>query len=154
MVAATMRSQRMSQWLRILAQRRRQMPLAILNGPIIQAGEAVSNAVDCSAGPIVKLTMPGNWVGAAPLSFLTSSDGLMFNDMFLPDGQELIYTVIAGTGIFVPRLNTGFLKVRSGTRERPVVQPELREFAVAIDVVGGAPAAGNELRVRLLGGFA
>jgi len=130
------------------------MPLQILNGPIIQAGEAVSDAIDCSAGPIVKLTMPGAWNGAAPLSFLTSSDGVMFNDMFMPDGRELIYTVTAGTGIFVPRLTTGFLKLRSGTREQPKPQNELREFAVAIDVVGGAPAAGNELRVRLLGGFA
>jgi len=75
-------------------------------------------------------------------------------DIFEPDGTELQFTVVAGTGVIGMRLNTGFIKFRSGTRERPVVQPELREFAVAIDVVGGAPAAGNELRVRLLGGFA
>ena len=130
------------------------MPLVIINGPIIDAGESLSSGIDCSAGAIVKITMPGNWVGAAPLTFQTSSDGVMYNDMFMPDGHELTYTVVAGTGIFVPRLTTGFVKFRSGTRERPVVQPELREFAVAIDVVGGAPAAGNELRVRLLGGFA
>ena len=130
------------------------MPLVIINGPIIQAGESLSDGIDCSAGAIVKITMPGNWNGAAALTFQTSSDGVMYNDMFMPDGHELTYTVVAGTGIFVPRLTTGFVKFRSGTRERPVVQPELREFAVAIDVVGGAPAAGNELRVRLLGGFA
>ena len=129
------------------------MPLQILNGPIIDAGESLSSGIDCSAGAIVKITMPGNWVGAAPLTFQTSSDGVMYNDMFMPDGHELTYTVVAGTGIFVPRLTTGFVKFRSGTREQPVAQPELREFAVAIDVVGGAPA-GNELRVRLLGGFA
>jgi len=126
------------------------MPLVIVNGPIIQAGQSLSDGVDCSAGAVVKLTMPGAWVGAAPLSFQTSSDGIMYNDMFMPDGHELIYTVVAGTGIFVPRLTTGFLKVRSGTREQPVAQPELREFAVALDVLGTAPA-GNELRVRLLG---
>ena len=51
------------------------------------------------------------------------------------------------------RLTTGFVKFRSGTRERPVVQPELREFAVALDVAT-APAGSGELRVRLLGGFA
>jgi hypothetical protein len=127
------------------------MPLTIL--PLfIQAGQSLSDPVDCSAGPIVKLTMPGNFVGDT-ISFQTSSDGLMYNDMFMPAGNELIYTVIAGTGIFVPRLTTGFLKIRSGTRERPVVQPELREFAVALEVTT-APAGTNELRVRLLGGFA
>jgi hypothetical protein len=127
------------------------MPLTIL--PLfIQAGQSLGDPVDCSAGPIVKLTLPGNFVGDK-ISFQTSSDGLMFNDMFMPDGHELVYTVIAGTGIFVPRLTTGFVKIRSGTRERPVVQPELREFAVAIDVAGSAPAGTNALRVRLLGSF-
>jgi len=99
---------------------------------------------------IVKITMPANWVGAAPLTFQTSSDGNMYNDMFMPDGRELSYTVIAGTGIFVPRLQTGFVKFRSGTRERPVIQPERRQFAVAIDTGPeiGTPG-GGEFTVRL-----
>ena len=128
------------------------MPLQIINGPIIDAGESLSAGIDCSAGPIVKITMPGNYVGDT-LTFQTSSDGLMFNDIFQPDGTELMFRVIAGTGIIGMRLNTGFVKFRSGTRERPVVQPELREFAVALDVVT-PPAGTGELRVRLLGGFA
>ena len=124
------------------------MPLQIL--PLfIQAGQSLSDPVDCSPGPIVKITMPGNYVGDT-LTFQTSSDGLMFNDIFEPDGTELTFRVIAGTGIIGMRLNTGFVKFRSGTRERTVVQPELREFAVALDVLGSAPA-GNELRVRLIG---
>ncbi len=128
------------------------MPLTIINGPIIQAGDSLSAGIDCSAGPIVKITMPGNFVGDT-ITFQTSSDGIMYNDIFQPDGTELMFRVIAGTGIIGMRLNTGFVKFRSGTRERPVVQPELREFAVALDVVT-PPAAGSELRVRLLGGFA
>jgi len=128
------------------------MPLQILNGPIIQAGQSLSDGIDCSAGPIVKLTMPGNFVGDT-ITFQTSSDGIMYNDIFQPDGTELMFRVIAGTGIIGMRLSTGFIKFRSGTRERPVVQPELREFAVALEVAS-APAGTNELRVRLLGGFA
>jgi len=128
------------------------VPLQILNGPIIDAGESLSAGIDCSAGPIVKVTMPGNFVGDT-ITFQTSSDGIMYNDIFQPDGTELMFRVIAGTGIIGMRLTTGFVKFRSGTRERPVVQPELREFAVALDVAG-APAGTNELRVRLLGGFA
>jgi hypothetical protein len=116
------------------------MPLVVLNGPVISAGESLSAGIDCSAGPIVKITMPGNWV-SADLTFQTSSDGAMYNDMFMPDGSELTYTVIAGAGIFVPRLTTGWVKFRSGNREQPVPQPELREFAVALDVVETIPAA-------------
>jgi len=135
------------------------MPLTIINGPIIQAGESLSNAIDCSAGPIVKITQPGAWTidgptsGPAALTFLTSSDGLMFNDVFDPAGNELSYVVIAGTGVIGMRLTTGWVKFRSGTRSRPVPQTELREFAVALDVVT-PPAGTGELRVRLLGGFA
>ena len=60
--------------------------------------------------------------------------------------------MIAGTGILGMRLTTGFVK-SDLARERQVVQPELRKFAVAIDVAGSAPPA-PMVRVRLLGGFA
>ena len=135
------------------------MPLQIINGPFIQPGESLSDGIDCSAGPIVKLTMPGAWTidgptgGPAALTFLTSSDGILYNDVFEPNGLELSFAVVAGTGVIGMRLNTGFVKFRSGTRARPVPQAELREFAVALDVFT-PPAAGSELRVRLVGGFA
>jgi len=128
------------------------MPLQIVNGPFIQPGESLSDGIDCSAGPITKITMPGNWVGDK-LSFQTSSDGILYNDVFDPTGHETIFTVIAGTGIIGMRLTTGFVKFRSGTREQPVIQPELREFAVALDVAATAPAGAGELRVRLIGSF-
>lgn len=115
------------------------MPIEILNGPIIEAGDSLSDALDCSAGPIVKITMPGNWV-SADLTFQTSSDGVMFNDVFDSTGHEVTYSVQAGTGVIGMRLSTGWVKFRSGSREMPVPQPELREFAVALDVVGIAPA--------------
>jgi hypothetical protein len=133
------------------------MPLVIL--PVfIQAGQSLSDPVDCSAGPIIKITQPGAWTidaptgGPAALTFQTSSDGIMFNDVFDPAGNELSYVVIAGTGVIGMRLTTGWVKFRSGTRARPVPQIDLREFAVALDVP--AAAAGSELRVRLVGGFA
>jgi len=40
------------------------MPLQVINGPFIARGEALSGAVDCSAGELVRLTMPGNWTPA------------------------------------------------------------------------------------------
>ena len=128
--------------------------LKILDGPVIAAGESLSSGLDCSEGPIVKITMPIGWVGDT-ITFQTSSDGTGYNDVFMPDGSEFKMKVIAGTGILGMRLTTGFVKIRSGTREQPVVQPDGRLFAIAIDVLPeAAPPAGNELRVRLLGGFA
>jgi hypothetical protein len=125
------------------------MSLVVLNGPTIAAGESLSDGLDCSAGPIVKITMPPQWVGDT-VTFQTSSDGNFYNDVFDTNGFELKFKVIAGTGILGMRLTTGFVKFRSGTRESPVIQPAARSFAVALDVAGAAPASSGELRVRLL----
>jgi hypothetical protein len=52
------------------------MPLQVLNGPFIRAGQSLSEGLDCSAGEIVRITMPGDWTPAA-LSFQFSTDGAM-----------------------------------------------------------------------------
>jgi hypothetical protein len=117
--------------------------LQILNGPIISAGESLSDGIDCSAGELVRLTMPGAWTASAPLTFQISTDGVFYNDLFTLSGFEVgLPVVVPGAAVIVPS-DVGravvFLKVRSGTRASPVVQQDLREFAVAID----SPAAGS-----------
>jgi hypothetical protein len=107
------------------------MPIQVLNGPNIAPGEALSDALDCSAGPIVKITMPADWTDAV-LTFQTSSDNVGYNDIFQPDGSEVVWHVRAGAAI-IGQLLTGWVKFRSGTSERPVPQPGIRTFAVAID---------------------
>ena len=128
------------------------MAIVVLNGPNIAPGESLSDALDCSAGRIIKITMPKLWT-FADITFQTSSDGVGFNDIMKPDGREVMCTVFEGTAIIGMELVTGFLKIRSGTRDAPVAQEAIRTFAIAIDTGASAPA-GNELRVRLLGGFA
>jgi hypothetical protein len=121
------------------------MTLQVLNGPFIQAGESLSDAVDCSAGELVRLTMPGAWTDSAPLTFQISTDGVFYNDLFTLDGHELtLPVVVPGAAVLVSHdvgRAIAFIKFRSGTRAAPVAQQDLREFAVAIDVpdaVGGA----------------
>ena len=126
--------------------------LVVLNGPNIAAEESLSDALDVSAGAIVKITMPTieqGWNGSE-ISFESSSDGIGFNPLFYNDGAEVIYHVHAGTGIIVPRLTLGWIKIRSGTRDRPVEQHGLRTFAVALDVVEAAAPAEDELTAALL----
>src|SRR6185436_7601855 len=112
--------------------RRNEMAIVVLNGPTIDPGDSLSDAVDCSAGKIIKITMPSDWT-FAEITFQTSSDGVGFNDIMKPNGQEVLCTVFEGTAIIGMELVTGFLKIRSGTRDRPVVQTDRRTFAVAID---------------------
>jgi hypothetical protein len=125
------------------------MAIEILNGPVIEAGQSLSDGLDCSAGEIVKLTMPSDWT-FAEITFQTSSDGQGYNDIMRPNGTEVMCTVFESTAIIGLGLVRGFLKIRSGTRDRPVVQAERRQFAVAIDTgpeIGGGGA--GQFTVRL-----
>lgn len=109
------------------------MPLQVLAGPVIQAGESLSNGLDCSAGTIVRVTMPATWTGAN-LSFQVSADGAAFNDLFTVDGREIVIPVVAGSTVLVEAELHGvaFIKVRSGARQYPVPQAEIRTFQVVI----------------------
>jgi hypothetical protein len=108
--------------------------LLVLNGPTIDAGESLSDGVDCSEGPLVKVTMPPEWDNAN-ITFQTSTDGVFYNDMFDTSGHELSFQVRAGTAIYVDRMRFGWVKFRSGTRDNPVPQSGQRAFAVAIDAM-------------------
>jgi hypothetical protein len=115
------------------------MALQVLNGPVIAAGQSLSAGLDCTAGNIVRLTMPASWDGAN-LSFQISSDGAGYNDLFTIDGKEVVIPVVAGTAVVIAPLSdylkaVAFLKVRSGSRAYPVTQSAQRDFAVAIEVL-------------------
>ena len=121
------------------------MPLVVLEGPTIAAGESLSDGIDCSGGEIVRITMPYTWDNA-PLSFQFSTDGNGYNELYHVAGEAgnfVSYEVVlkqgtpAHAGLVMPEQfgrGINFLKIRSGTRNAPVVQKEARTFAIAIDV--------------------
>ena len=110
--------------------------LTVLNGPTIEAGESLSDGIDCSAGQLVRITMPPEWDGDASLTFQFSTDGVMYNDMYGLDGYAVKVDVVApGSGVIIPESigrAIAFIKFRSGTAGNPVEQREQRTFAVAI----------------------
>jgi hypothetical protein len=118
------------------------MMLQVLNGPTIEAGEWLSDAVDCSAGQLVRITMPTDW-DDAELTFQFSTDGVMFNDMFGLDAFAVsVKTVVPGSGVIIPAdvgRAIAFIKFRSGSRGNPVVQSDRRQFAVTIVTDQAAP---------------
>ncbi len=108
--------------------------LVILDGPIIRAGESLSEPMDCSVGLPVRITMPQEWTSAR-LTFSFSSDGDTYQDVFTFDGQELQINVMANTCIPVPEQYgrmLGFMKIRSGPRDKPVPQEAERHFRMAL----------------------
>ncbi|QIO34322.1 hypothetical protein [Bradyrhizobium sp. 1(2017)] len=128
------------------------MPLQIIDGPIIAAGESLSDAVDCTAGDVVRITMPADWT-AAQLTFEVSSDGQFFNPLYYHDGSEVVFEVIPGSAVLIPSNITSalaHLKFRSGTRDHPKPQPSGRLFAIAIDVREVAGGNSPALPIRLV----
>lgn len=123
------------------------MALEILNGPYIQAGESLSDGLDCTGGSIVRITMPAQWT-PANLTFQISSDGTGYNDLVDRNGDDIMVVVVPGSALVVAQYGdflkaVAFLKVRSGTRENPVPQAERRQFAIAIEppIASMAPTA-------------
>jgi hypothetical protein len=115
--------------------------LTVINGPTIAAGESLSNAVDCTAGALVRITMPPEWT-AAPITFQFSTDGLFFNEMCTLEGRAVtIEDMWPGSGVIVPEhvgRAIAHIKFRSGTAGNPIPQEEERWFAVAIIDSGDA----------------
>ena len=114
------------------------MTLQVISDINIQAGESLSNGVDCTAGTLVRLTMSEFWT-PANLSFQISSDGDKYNNLVNLNGEEYVMPVVPGSAVIVAQLGDAlkaisFIKFRSGTSTNPVPQEERRQLAVAIDV--------------------
>jgi hypothetical protein len=114
--------------------------LTTLNGPIIAAGQSLSDALDCTAGTILRIRMPPNWTAGANLSFQTSSDGVNFGDLYDINGHEIQIPVVPGAHVSMSTLadhfNYIFLKLRSGSCQVPVVQDADRAFGVVLSAGG------------------
>lgn len=114
------------------------MALKVLSDIYIEAGESLSNGVDCTEGQIVRLTMSEHWT-PANISFQISSDGELYNNLVDRRGEELSMAVVPGSAVILSQFEeflkaVAFLKIRSGTSTHPVPQEERRSFAVAIEV--------------------
>ena len=114
------------------------MAIQIIDGPLFQPGESISESIDISAGDIVRITCPGQWTNAN-LTFQISTDGASgYNDLYDAFGNEITIVVRADNSAIIVRddwsRHINFLKFRSGTSEHPVPQKNGALFAVAIEV--------------------
>ena len=119
------------------------MTLTVLDGPTIKLGESLSDGLDCSAGDIVRITVPQEYT-SAPLTFQVSTDGNLYNDLHTAQGEEISIVAKPSTGIVVHETwarSVNFVKFRSGTRSEPVAQREDCKFAVAVETPAGATSA-------------
>jgi|SRR5215471_6921359 len=89
------------------------------------AGDSMSSVIDCTTLSPRYITIPTNWT-PANISFQASNDNATFFDVMGVDGVETCIAAHAGTMIPVPGGNwsadTMWIKIRSGSREAPIVQ--------------------------------
>jgi hypothetical protein len=122
------------------------MGLIIVDGPTIQQGESLSEGADCSAGTIVRITVPQEFTDAN-LTFQASSDGNFYNDLYNDRQEEITLEVKPDTTVVVSAAWTrtvAFIKIRSGTRAHPVEQRETTRFGIAVETGAEPPIAGAE----------
>jgi hypothetical protein len=123
--------------------------LKIVDGPTIAAGESLSgDGADCSEGTIVRITVPQEFT-PANLTFMVSTDGNFYNDLYDAGGEEIAIAAKPDTAIVVSEHWTksiNFIKFRSGTRKNPVPQREDCKFAVAVEAADGGAAAASASR--------
>jgi deoxyadenosine/deoxycytidine kinase len=113
------------------------MALDIIDGPTISQNESLSDGVDCTGGDIVRITVPQEFT-PANLTFQSSTDGNLYNDLYDAEGEEITMVAKPDTTIIVRAdwtRSLGWIKIRSGTRAAPVEQKEDCKFAVAIDIL-------------------
>jgi hypothetical protein len=106
---------------------------SLVVGPIIQAGESLSDPLNISA-LMTQIYTPLEWTPAL-LTFQISPDqGVTFYDYVDTDNKEVMMNIRPGAVIILPvglsAWNNTRIKFRSGTRDFPVVQEAQRTFSV------------------------
>jgi hypothetical protein len=113
------------------------MPQVITATAHIDAGQSLSDTVDCGDNYVVGMIMPPNWT-TAHVSVLLSTDNINFSDLFTFDADstsatEYIFNVAPAVMIAInptTMLPARYLKLRSGKRSHPVPQTAARDFTV------------------------
>jgi hypothetical protein len=100
----------------------------------INAGESLSNAVNLASTAVAVVIAPPDWT-PANISFQLSVDNVTFGDLFDNAGTEVVRTFVPGTAVVVDRSLTDaalYVKIRSGPRDKPVVQQVQRKITLGL----------------------
>lgn len=101
----------------------------------IAAGQSLSSSVNLTTSVVTMLMAPDDWEPRTNISFQTSTDNATFSNMVDRAGKEIMLTVVPGCAMLVdPEVtqSTVFLKIRSGSVYRPIVQDSDRNFVLVL----------------------
>jgi hypothetical protein len=115
------------------------MPVAVVyKTATIPAGQSMSSSVDCTSGAPTVIFLPLEWTPAR-LSYQVSWDGTNWRDIADRLGKEITVNILPGTAVHLTdEWSTsalgGWVRLRSGSRDRGVAQEMDRVFTVLIDM--------------------
>jgi hypothetical protein len=107
----------------------------------IPANQALSDSLSVGVLKAVRIGMPSDW-DSAPLTFLISLDGATWLDLYYAAETTTgmwqpfetgLFSVIPNSIVLLPQdagLNVPWLKLRSGTRSKPINQSAERVFSM------------------------
>src|SRR5262245_46530318 len=127
--------------------RRQSMPTTEINGPIIPAGQSLSNAIDLGGGKLVRVTMPEQWTSANLTFQVAASEAGDYDDLFTSLGEEFMIAVHPGTSILVSdeaSRSGAWVRFRSGTHDAPIAQQADRVFSCTIEGVSVQSGGGGD----------
>jgi hypothetical protein len=102
----------------------------------IPKGQTMSNAIDLRAGQLVRVGMPDDWT-SAPLTFVISADNNIWRSVVDRDGRDYIFAVTPKAVVVTNQQfmrSLGWLRLRSGIREKQTPQAADREFELILYV--------------------
>jgi hypothetical protein len=108
--------------------------IEVLNGPNIDAGSAESNVIGLEGRFIVGLITPLDW-DSAVATIMISGEGDNYYDLFDARGNEFVFNITPGVMIYVDHeifLMAKYIRLRSGTRAKPVEQSAVRRFSLVV----------------------
>lgn len=106
---------------------------------VIAEGESLSSVVDCTAANtgagIVAIIFPSDWTSAGGVTFQVSADNIDYYDFYDRDGKEITIAAKPGGAIHIGSevaRALRYIKLRSGTKAKPVAQKADRTFQIVL----------------------
>ena len=108
-------------------------PLAAFTTATIKAGQSLSETIDLTNKSLWMIIVPPNWTSAY-LSFQLSNDCVIWGDLY-ENTSELIRVVAPASAVLLSTKLTQhalYMKLRSGTRDKPVAQKQDSVFQLSL----------------------
>jgi len=110
--------------------------LSLITGPIIRAGEFLSEICTVTQGRPVRIISPLTWT-PAQVTFQVSVDGIHFDDLYDVKNQEIVMECSNGNRAIVLSADVAIavthIKFRSGRTNAPIIQPVECIFYTVLD---------------------